>query len=256
MSDTTQQSGMLFAGTFYFSFQAADGSWLPAVQVETDKFAVTTPADKKQAVSKKRENYGMAHTTSFVPKPMEFEVSMTEVTRALLAVQLSGELNPLTTAGGAFADVPVVAALGAWVDIGHKNIAAAGFSVKNDAGTTTYEEGTHYEVNRRLGKLRAIPGGTITEGQPLKLTGTAQATTGYRIDAGKKTRHVMRIEGDCVNTVSGEDAELFAVQAVVTSDQAYDFLQSDLAVLTLKGNLEVPAGTSQSALVVEYRKPA
>ena len=177
MSDTTQQtaqSGMLFAGTFYFSFQAADGSWLPAVQVETDKFAVTTPADKKQAVSKKRENYGMAHTTSFVPKPMEFEVSMTEVTRALLAVQLSGELNPLTTAGGAFADA-VVASLGGWVNIGHKNIAAAGFSVKNDAGTTTYVEGTHYEVNRRLGKLRCIPGGTITAAQPLKLTGTAEA---------------------------------------------------------------------------------
>ena len=74
---------------------------------------------KKQAVSKKRENYGMAHTTSFVPKPMEFEVSMTEVTRALLAVQLSGELNPLTTAGGAFADVPVVASPGGWVNIGH-----------------------------------------------------------------------------------------------------------------------------------------
>lgn len=256
MSDTTQQSGQLFAGTFYISFQAANGTFLPAVQIETDLFSVTTPSDKKQAISKKRENYGAAHTTAFVGKPMEFEMAFTEVTRALLAVQLSGELNAITTAGGAFADVPVVAALGAWVDIGHKNIAAAGFSVKNDAGTTTYVEGTHYEVNRRLGKLRAIPGGTITEAQPLKVTGTAQATTGYRIDAGKKTRHVMRIQGDCVNTVTTEDAYLEAVQAVVTSDQAYDFLQSDLAVLKLKGNLEVPAGTSQSALVVEYHKAA
>lgn len=120
MSDTTQQSGLLFAGTFYVSFQDATGNFLPAVQIETDKFSVTTPADKKQAISKKRENYGAAHTTGFVGKPTEFEMAFTEVTRALLAVQLSGELNAITTAGGAFADVSVVAALGAWVDVGHQ----------------------------------------------------------------------------------------------------------------------------------------
>ncbi len=251
MSET--QSGQLFAGTFYISFQdPATGNFLPAVKIETDSFSTTTPSDKKQAISKSRENYGAAHTTAFVGKPMEFSMAFTEVTRALLAVQLSGLMAPLTTVGGVFTDLPVVASLNGWVDIGRKNIAVAGFSVKNEAGTTTYVEGEHYEVNRRLGKIRAIA--TITEGQALEISGTAESTTGYRIEAGKKIRHVMRIEGDCLNTVSGEDAEILAPQAVVTSDQAYDFLQSELAVLTLKGNLEVPAGSTQPALSIEYRK--
>lgn len=251
MSET--QSGQLFAGTFYISFQdPATGNYLPAVKIETDKFSVTTPSDKKQAISKSRENYGAAHTTSFVAKPMEFEMAFTQVTRALLAVQLSGLISPLTTAGGVFTDLPVVASLTGWMDIGRKNIAAAGLTVKNDAGTTTYVEGQHYEVNRRLGKILALS--TITEGQALKISGTAESTTGYRIEAGKKIRHLMKIEADCLNTVSGEDAELLAQQAVVTSDVAYDFLQSELATLTLKGNLEVPAGSTLPALSVEYRK--
>ena len=71
---------------------------------------------------------------------------------------------------------------------------------------------------------------------------TSAATTGTRITGATKFRHVLKIEGDVVNLLTDKDSELFAGRAVVTSDQAFDFLQSDIADLKLKGTLEVPTG--------------
>lgn len=246
-------NAQLFAGTVYVSFEVSEGVFGAAVKVETDMLKITTPSDKKQKLSKSREAYGQAHSTAFVAKPNEFEIKFTEIGRKLLAVQLSGVLDTLTVAGGAFTDLPLVAALDAWVDIGRKNIAEADLAIKNTAGTTTYVKDVDYEINYRLGKLRAIPGGAITDALALEATGTAQATTGTRITGGKKYRHVLRLEMDGLNLVTNEDAEFLAQRAVVTSDQAFDFLQSDIADLTLKGTLEIP-GPGLPPFVVEHRK--
>lgn len=238
------QNAQLFAGDVYVSFEVSDGVFGPATRIRTDLLSITTPSDKKQKISKGREDYGQAHASAILPKPTEFAITFTEMTRALLAVQLSGKIDVITSAGGTFADIPITAALDAWVDIGRKDIAAAGFVVKNSTGTVTYEEGVHYEVNRRLGKLRAIPlaSGGIEDAAALKLTGSSAATTGTRITGATKFRHVLKIEGDVVNLLTNKDSELFAGRAVVTSDQAFDFLQSDIADLKLKGTLEVPTG--------------
>lgn len=235
------QNAQLFAGDIFISFETSPGVFGPAILLRTDLLSVTTPSAKKSKKSKNRDDYGQAFASYQLPDVTEFAITFNEMSRALLAVQLSGEVEALTVAGGAFTDLPVVAALDAWVDIGRKNIAVASLAVKNTAGTTTYVKDVDYVINYRLGKLRAIPGGAITDAQALKVTGTAEATTGTRINGARKHQHVLKIEGDMQNLLSGADSEFLAQRAVVTSDQAFDFLQSDIAELKLKGTLEVPS---------------
>lgn len=237
----SQQNAQLFAGDLFVSFEKPDGSFSAATMIRADLISITTPSDKKQKFSKGRKDYGQAFATYPLPKPTEFEITFSEMSRALLAIQLSGTVENITAAGGAFADLPVTAALDGWADIGRKNIDPATLVVKNSAGSTTYVAGTDYELNPRLGKLRAIPGGAITDAQALKATGTAKASTGTRIVGASKFKHVMRLEMDGLNLLTQQDGELTCPRAVVTSDQAFDFLQSDIAQLKLKGTLEVPA---------------
>ena len=249
------QNAQLFAGDLYISFEKTPGVFGPAQLIRTDLLSVTTPSTKKTKKSKNRSDYGQAFASYQLPDPTEFAITLNEIGRDLLAVQLSGEVEALTVAGGAFADLPVVAALDGWVDIGRKNIAVAGFSVKNTAGTTTYAKDVDYEINYRLGKLKAIAGGAIAEALALKVSGTASATTGTRINGARKHQHVLKIEGDLLNLLSGKDSEFLAQRAVVTSDQAFDFLQSDIAELKLKGTLEVPS-VGVPPFVVEERATA
>jgi hypothetical protein len=249
------QNAQLFAGDLYISFETAPGVFGPAVLIRTDLLSVTTPSTKKQKKSKNRSDYGQAFVSIQLAEPTEFAITFNEMTRSLLAVQLSGELEALTVAGGAFVDLPVTAALDGWVDIGRKNIAVVGLAIKNSAGTTTYAKDVDYEINHRLGKLRAIPGGAITAAQALLASGTAVATTGTRINGARKYQHVLKIEGDLQNLANGADVEFLAPRAVVTSDQAFDFLQGDIAELKLKGTLEVPS-VNVPPFVVEERVEA
>lgn len=237
----SQQNAQLFAGDMFVSFEKTDGTFGPAIMIRTDMISITTPSDKKQKPSKGRADYGQVFASAVLPKPTEFEITFSEMSRQLLAIQLSGDLQNITAAGGAFTDLPLVAALDAWVDIGRKNIDPTTIAIKNSTGATTYAKDVDYELNPRLGKLRAIPGGAITDAQALKASGTAKATTGTRIVGASKYKHVMKIEMDGVNLLTSQDGELLCPRAVVTSDQAFNFLQSDIAELKLKGTLEVPA---------------
>lgn len=245
------QNAQLFAGDLFISFETSPGVFGPAIQIRTDMLSVTTPSEKVEAVSRNRDDYGEAFASYTIGKPSTFEIQFTEVSKELLAVQLSGVLQTITAAGGAFADLPVVAAIAGWVDIGRKNIVEAGLAVKNSAGTTTYVKDVDYKINYRLGKLFAIEGGAITADQALKVTGSAAATTGTRINGARKRQHVLKIEMDGVNLISGRDTEFLAQRAVVSSQDAYDFLQSKMAAVKLKGTLEVPALGTPSFVVEE-----
>lgn len=237
----TQQNAQLFAGDLFVSFEKPDGTFGAATMIRADLISITTPSDKKQKFSKGRKDYGQAFATYPLPKPTEFQITFSEMSRALLAIQLSGTVEAITAAGGAFTDLPVVAATEAWVTIGRKNLDPSTVVVKNSAGTVTYAVDVDYEINPRLGKLRAVDGGAIADAEALKVSGSAKATTGTRIVGASKFKHVMKLEMDGVNLLTSQDGELVCPRAVVTSDQAFDFLQSDIAELKLKGTLEVPA---------------
>lgn len=248
-----QQKGLLFAGDLYFTMEDANGVFGPYQQVECDKLEISTPSEFKEKLSKGRTTYGQPFVSVPVAKPAEFKLTLSEVSREVFAMLLSGLLVPLTATGGAFVDVAVTVTLDKWVEIGRENIAAAGLTVKDTNAVTTYVEGTDYEINRRLGMIRALSGGAIADAASVKISGSESAiAAGARISGAQRYKTVMKLKLDGVNLVDNKDVLLFADRAVVASDAAYDFLQDEVSEAPLAGKLEIPAA-GLPPFVLEWR---
>lgn len=259
MSNETQK-GLLFAGDLFVSIELADGSFGNFKQYECDKLEISTPSEFKEKLSKGRTTYGQPFVSVPVPKPAEFGITFSEVTREIFAMQLSGLLVPIDVAASAMAAVEITAALDEWVQLPVENIAAAGFSVTNSAGDVTYVEDVDndgsgdYQVNRRLGLMRALSDGDIADAATVKVTGNGQAITGTRIVGARRYKTTMHIRLDGINLADNRDVLLEAKRAVVASDAAYDFLQSEVSEAPLKGKMEIP-GPGQAPFDLDYRNP-
>jgi len=247
------QKGLLFAGDLFFTMEDAEGNFGAWQQVECDKLEISTPSEFKEKLSKGRTTYGQPFVSVPVAQPAEFSLTLSEVNREVFAMLLSGLLVPLTAVGGAFTDLEVTAVHDKWVEIGADNIAAAGFTVKDTTGVTTYDEGTDYEVNRRLGLLKVLSTGAIADAAALKASGSESAiTSGARINGAQRYKTVMKWKLDGINLVDNRDVLVGANRAVVTSDAAYDFLQDEVSEAPLAGKLEIPAA-GQAPFVIEWR---
>ncbi len=208
---------------------------------ESSKFAVSSGADVIESVSKRRNRRGQLVASVAIAKPGEIEIVLSEVNVATLRMALGATESDLTQGAGVLTDSPVVAQLDKWVDIGKRNIVEAGLTVKNDAGTITYVLGTHYLIDYRLGKIKALSTGTITAGQTLKLTGTYSAVSGSRLKAGTQAQIRARLLFNGRNLVDGSDAEVEVWEAVLAPTNPIDFLSDKLVDITLKGKMVTPA---------------
>lgn len=257
MSGTQKQAGELFAGTLYLEFLNEEtGEFGSIFTVETDKLEIKTPSTLVEATSKSRERYGQTHTDARVPKPTEFSIVFTEVTRQIMAAKLSGVVASINQAQLALSSVTIqLKALDEWVSLGHEHITEAGFLVKDSTGTTTYVKDVDYEINPRLGLIRPLSGGDIAANASVKITGNRAAVTGDVIQGGKKYRHQFRGRLDGINLVTQEDALVAFPLASVSSEDAHDFLGEKLTQIALKGRLTVPQGAT-APFTVKYPKLA
>lgn len=255
-----QQKGLLFAGDLFVQVELADGSFGNFRQYECDKLEIATPSEFKEKLSKGRTTYGQPFVSVPVPKPAEFAITFSEVTREIFAMQLSGLMVPIDVDASAMAAVEVIVARDEWVQLPVENIADTGFSVTNEAGDVTYDEDTagdgsgDYQVNRRLGLLRALSTGEIADAATVKVTGNGQAISGTRIVGASRYKTTMRLKLDGINLADNRDVLLVASRAVVASDAAYDFLQAEVSEAPLKGKLEIP-GPGLPPFVLDYRNP-
>ena len=232
---------LLFAGDLYLAFKnPATGVFSARQRLECDALSIATPSELKEKISKGRDTYGQAFVSFGVPQPTEFEITLSEMTREIFAMQLSGVIETLTAASGTLTDVVVTAVLDAWVEIGHENLADTGITVTNVAGTVTYVEGTDYELNRRLGFLKALSTGDIVAGD-VHVSGDKDAIAGQRILGARNYNSVFKFDLDGINLVTKKTMILRAGQATVSSQDAWDFLGGELANVPLKGRLEIPA---------------
>ena len=231
---------LFLAASLYIRFKdPATGQFSNPKFIEVDKFEVNTPSDKKTAISKARESYGQSHTTLNVPKPTEFSITFTQMSREIFAMMLSGSQQVIDRTVEAISkDVTLVP--GEWVSVGYRNIDPAGFTVASTgAGSTSYAKDVDYEFNPRLGLLKALPSpGKITGA--VHVTGNTLHVTGTAISAANSYTHTLKIEGDAINQINQRNVYFSAGKATVSADKAKDFLSGDIDKLELKGLLEIP----------------
>jgi len=67
---------------------------------------------------------------------------------------------------------------GEWVDLAGYDLVDGSVNVESLDGTTTFSEGSDYELALENGSIKALSSGTITDGQTVNVTYQYQATSG------------------------------------------------------------------------------
>lgn len=248
---SNETNGLLLAGDLLLAVRdAATGLYGGYERLQADKLEIKTPSEMSQKTSKGRETFGQAWLTFFAGKPAEFALTLDEVSRGVLAMQLAGEVSALTQTAGALTGIEVTVVPGKWVEIGYENLDITALVVKDAADVATYVNGTDYEVNPRLGMIYVPEAGAIPAGI-VKLTAAKKAFTGAQIAGGKKFSSTLRLKLDGINLITREGLLLEAPQATVSAQDAFDFLSGKLATVPLKGQLQVVPGAN-SPFTIKY----
>lgn len=239
MSD---QSGLLFAGNLLVSIKnPTTGVFGGYLDLQADKFEIKTPSDMTQKTSKQRDTFGQAWLTYYSGKPAEVSIVLDEVSRDMLAVQLSGEVSDYSQETGAIGGVEVDVVEGFWMPTGYENLDLATLAVAPVGAGTPYAKDVDYQVNPRTGMIFVPKGGLIATGK-VKFTAAKAAVTGYQIAGGKSYSNTLRTKLDGRNLINRQDMLLTCSQITVSAQDAFDFLSGKAASVPLKGFCEIAEG--------------
>ena len=249
---TNEARAILGSGLVQLSFyDDATGTFLGyGDPLDVDQFAIKPDFEKKTSVSKSHKDYGQARATVILPKPTELSIDIASGSVEALAIQFQGVVDKVTQAAATITDEAFTAKLGVWRPISKRNLKDVGFAVTNEAGTTTYVLGTDYEVNWAQGEIKALAAGAITEGQSLKVSGTALAYSGDRIKGGLNPfiRVQVRFDGKELTTGRLFEANVWDVKLGSSND--FDFVADNFTPIKLKGDMTRPSDKDASYEVV------
>lgn len=246
--------GFLGAGDLYISrYDATTGTFLDYEgPFEATKFEIKPNSDLKEMSSRGRSTYGQVIESVPLPKPSDLTVELGEVNRDSLPMALFGTSSTLNQGSGTLTNEVITGVAGKWVALTKSNLADTGLSVKDSTGVTTYVLGTDYEVNYRLGWIKVLATGAIGDGDSLKVSATYNAISGTSIAGATQSQVRARFKLDGINFADQLPCIVTAYEAVLTPDNAFDFLQDNFAKISLKGRLKTPTGKSEP-FVVELR---
>lgn len=212
---------------------------------EASKFAIKPNSERLERESRARNKRGQVIASVALTKPAEIEIVLGEVNSQTMRLAFQATASALAQGAGTMVDQAVTAKLDAWVPIGFRNITAAGLTVQDVTDTTTYVLGTDYEINYRLGMLRALSGGGIAGGDVLHIDGGYVAVSGSKYAGAVKPQVRARLLLDGRNLVDGSDVECEVYEAVLSVDSQFDFLGDNWSDVTLKGTLVTPTGKTE-----------
>lgn len=234
--------GFLGAGDLYMA-RYISGAWESFKgPFECTKFEIKPNIELKEMTSKGKSTYGQVIESVALQQPADFTVDLAEVNKDSLAIALLGTTSALAQASGTLADHAVTAKLDAWVDIGKAALSATGVTVKNDAGSTTYIEGTDYLLNRDLGWIKALTGGAITDAQVVEISGGYAAISGTVIDGASTADLRVRFKLDGKNQVDQSPCIVSVHEVVIAANTAFDFLADNFNTVSMPGRMKTPSG--------------
>lgn len=244
-------SGVLAEGTLYVD-QLVNGTYQGITKWEgVAKLEIKPNSELKESVTKDKGKYGQIAASVAINKPAELSLTIRDLNKDAMAMALQGSASVISQGSGTISAQVVTAKLGKFIDLGHKNIATAGFSVTNSAASTTYVKDTDYRVNYVMGFLEILSTGAITDAQSLKVNYGYGAISGNQILGATVPQVRGKIMLDGNNLVDGTPLILTIHDATLTADGAVDFMADDLIELSMKGRMTTPTG-KPSPFVLEY----
>jgi hypothetical protein len=218
---------------------------------ECNKFEIKANSELKEQTSRGRSTYGQIIESVPIPKPFDLNITLTEMGKEGLAIALLGVIGALNQTSGNISNEVAVLKAGSWTPLTRANFNGS-LTVTNVAGTTTYNEGVDYLVNRQLGWIKRVPTGTIPEAGTVHVDGAYLAITGDSIAGASAATVRAMAKLDGVNFVDQRPNIVTVWEMVVASEAAVDFLGDEFGELPMSGRMITPAGYT-SPFLIEQR---
>lgn len=207
------------------------------------KFEIKAEAEIMEQTSKGRDTYGQVLATAALQKPSTLAITLDQLDPETLALAFLGETAVINVSSGNAVDESITAKHDKWVEVAHRDISTV--VVTDSTGVTTYVLDTDYNVHGRLGLIKALSTGAITDDQALLVDYAYAAEAGKKIKGATKPTIKVKLKLDGKNIVNGKDTIVEVYEAQLTPASPVDFLADDFAELELEGTMVTPTGESQ-----------
>jgi hypothetical protein len=225
----SENVGVRFAGDVFLRRFDTDGSLQDTVigPIAANKLAIKADAERKQRMSKGRDNYGQAVATVSVRKPTAVSLGLDAVDPKMLAVAFLGTDSVLAASGGTVTGETHNLPSGVWVKLAQANVSEVTISSKT--------LGTDFIVNARVGLIMALESGSIVDGASTSIAYSYGAMAGATIAGGTVSAVDFELRFDGVNLESGTDAVGLIPRLTLIPKSDIDLLGDDLAKIELDG---------------------
>ena len=213
------------------------------------QFVPKPDSERKEQTATGRSNYGQVLASVTIPKPMTATITFNQLDASLFAAAFFGTNTALTQTSGevtAVAPQEITSIADKWVELGTYMISDV--VVKDEAtGAITYVAGTHYEVNPRLGMIKAISGaaGGIADGAKLDVSYKYAAVNGMSMAAMTKSNVRIRALVDGQNFADGRDFITVIHQMRLAPTSEFSLVGEEFVDVTFEGALETPTGGTE-----------
>ncbi|HBI15020.1 MAG TPA: hypothetical protein DDY20_05830 [Desulfobulbaceae bacterium] len=233
------QQGIIAGGDLYFDFLTAAGAstgfglvgnatkLVPKVETET----LENKLNGRDTLGQTGDSY-----TRITGSSISF--SMNRYDPSIVAAFFMGSAVDITAVAGAYT-ATITGIEDKWVPIEQINLTTC--VVKDATDTTTYVEGTDYEVNLRMGMIRVLD--FALDGDLLHISGTKEAASGAKITGATSPVINVGLYLDGKNYVSGSDIKLRVWKAQLRAEGDFDLLaQGGFPELSFTGSMITPTG--------------
>jgi hypothetical protein len=174
-------------------------------------------------------------------------VTLDDINKDNLALAFMGIVSAYTQAASTATDETVTSAFDRYVDLAQRNVSAV--VVQDSTKVTTYVDGTDYEVNTRLGMIKALSTGSITDAQALLVSYSYGAIAGNQVQGGAEPliRGAFRLDGR--NFANDSLVIVDVWEATLAPSSEFDFLADDFAPIEMSGSMTTPSGQNEPYVV-------
>ena len=214
-------------------------------------FSIGNESDVQTNTSRDYENFGATLDVLVTGKGSQLKFSVNRVQPSVLAMALFGTDTTYSVGAGSFTDQAVTAKLGKWVPVGPQNLTSGTVVVTDSTGTTTYAENTDYLIDYRVGMLKALSGGAISDAEALLVDGDKAARSGTSVAGGTNPIIRLALVAKGRNRVDGRYMTTTIAKAMVKPDGQIDWAGTDWVNVAFSGEILLPSGAS-AAYTVEF----
>ena len=243
---------ILFSGCVFIDELDANNQPTGAIgSLESTELSIETNIEEKKITSRQCDTFGQTHASTILPSGSTVNIKLLDQPAKTLAMALLADVTETTVGIQTVTDEPATLTSTLWAKLQYRNIDAAGVVVQDVTNTTTYVEGTDYEINRDTGMTRRIESGSIPSGG-VHIDYTTGAYTATEMTGGTKTQANVQIRLEGTNQSTGKKGTLLIPKAALRPNGALDFMSGEYLESALSGDIVTIAGNNYSFKFTEY----